>query len=265
MAREKLSLADFDERMHEDGYVILEGLVSDPVVERLRAGLARAFEIHRPIQERAGLGELTDGIVQHILEPGNCFVEFLEENPAEDYLAAFFKTPCIINTYCGLTNRKDLAKTAFFRNMHKDVRSFMGANPYMLNMLVMLDEFTLTNGATYLLKGSHRTPDRPTEERFSRTAERAVGPKGSIVQWNSDLWHAAGVNTTDGPRRSLAITWTRPYLKQQFDYPRHLGYSYGETLSERVRQALGYNARVPASLEEWYRPAEERMYRAGQG
>ena len=63
----------------------------------------------------------------------------------------------------------------------------------------------------------------------------------------------------------MAITWTRPYLKQQFDYPRYLGYGYGEGLSEKVRQALGYNARVPATLEEWYRPTDQRMYRVGQG
>jgi hypothetical protein len=28
---------------------------------------------------------------------------------------------------------------------------------------------------------------------------------------------------------------------------------------------LGYNARVPATLEEWYQPPERRMYKPGQG
>jgi hypothetical protein len=28
---------------------------------------------------------------------------------------------------------------------------------------------------------------------------------------------------------------------------------------------LGYNARVPATLDEWYQPPERRMYRSDQG
>jgi len=36
-------------------------------------------------------------------------------------------------------------------------------------------------------------------------------------------------------------------------------------LPEPLRQVLGYHARTPASLEEWYQPPEGRFYRPGQG
>ena len=55
------------------------------------------------------------------------------------------------------------------------------------------------------------------------------------------------------------------YIKQQFDYPRFLGYDFGSTLDNDVKQIIGYNARVPASLEEYYVPKEHRMYQADQG
>jgi hypothetical protein len=44
-----------------------------------------------------------------------------------------------------------------------------------------------------------------------------------------------------------------------------MGYEDGHRYSEQVRQLLGYNARVPSNLEEWYQPPEKRFYRRDQG
>jgi len=54
-------------------------------------------------------------------------------------------------------------------------------------------------------------------------------------------------------------------VKQQLDYPRALGDEFGASLSPVLRQVLGYNARVPASLDEWYQPPERRLYQKSQG
>ena len=97
--------------------------------------------------------------------------------------------------------------------------------------------------------------------RYLLAAHRA----GSIVVFDSNLWHAAGENKTERPRRALTLAFTRPFVKQQLDYPRALGVERAATLSPELRQLLGYNARVPASLDEWYQPPERRMYRRDQG
>jgi ectoine hydroxylase-related dioxygenase (phytanoyl-CoA dioxygenase family) len=57
----------------------------------------------------------------------------------------------------------------------------------------------------------------------------------------------------------------KPFMKQQFDYPRAVGYDMADQLLPHTRQVLGYNARVPATLDEWYQPRERRMYRPDQG
>jgi len=83
--------------------------------------------------------------------------------------------------------------------------------------------------------------------------------------FDSNLWHAAGINRSDRPRRALTLAFTRPFMKQQLDYPRALGYARREALSPTLRQLLGYNARVPASLDEWYQPPDKRLYKREQG
>jgi len=154
---------------------------------------------------------------------------------------------------------------AYVGSVHRDLRTFSGDLRLMAQLLVMIDEFTEENGATYLFGGSHRLREKPSDEVFFKSAVRAVGPAGSMIMFNSNLWHAAGINRSDRPRRALTLAFTRPFMKQQLDYPRALGYARREALSPTLRQVLGYNARVPASLDEWYQPPDKRLYKREQG
>ena len=124
----------------------------------------------------------------------------------------------------------------------------------------MLDDFTPLKGITKLLPRSHKVAEKPTDEYFFDNAINIEGEKGDVLLFNSNVWHAAGINRTKSGRQALALTFTIPSLKQLLDYPRALGYDRTE-FNEDLMQLLGYSARVPASLEEWYQPAETRLYK----
>jgi ectoine hydroxylase-related dioxygenase (phytanoyl-CoA dioxygenase family) len=59
--------------------------------------------------------------------------------------------------------------------------------------------------------------------------------------------------------------FTRSYVKQQVDYVRALGDDVVEAQAPRTQQLLGWYTRVVTSLDEFYRPADQRLYRGGQG
>jgi hypothetical protein len=149
---------------------------------------------------------------------------------------------------------------SYVSNIHRDIRTFYNL-PMMLNMLVMVDDFTIDNGATYLLSNSHLNDIKPDEKYFYNNAVRAEGCSGSILLFDSLLWHAAGINKTSFVRRALTLAFTRPFQKQQMDYPRLLGYQNGELFPEVLKQIIGYNSRVPCNLDEWYQPDHKRFYK----
>jgi len=246
-----------------DGWVLVPNAVDGALLTRLSDELQCAYEQQRTLQIENGVGNGTDGTVHHLPLSGGAFLDLLERNPLADLLDTFFGGPYIVNTYGGVLNLP--STVSYVGRVHRDLRTFSGPLPLMAQWLVMLDDFTDENGATYLLSGSHRLPDSPDTEDFFRRATRAIGSAGSIVAFNSNLWHAAGINRSSTPRRALTIAFTRPFIKQQLDYPRAIGYERGEALSPALRQLLGYNARVPESLDEWYRPPDGRLYRRDQG
>ena len=249
--------------LREAGWTLLPSIVPAERVARLVQALDEVYAQQRPIQMRNGVGEGTDGTVHHLPCAGDVFLDFLAEGHGQVLLDRHFDGPYILNTFGGLLNLP--ADASYVGRVHRNQRTFSGQVRLMAQLLVMLDEFTEANGATFLLDGSHRLAEKPSDDLFFGSAARAIGPPGSIVVFDSNLWHAAGVNCTDRPRRALTLAFTRPFVKQQLDYPRALGYERGDSFSPALRQLLGYNARVPASLEEWYQPPDRRMYKRDQG
>jgi len=249
---------DFDAR----GWCVLEPAIEPPLVGALKQELDVAYEACRAIQVANGLAH-TEGTAHHLICFGGAFLTLLERFANHPFIQAFFGGPYIVNTYGAVLNEPHT--TSYVGNVHRDLRSHSGGLHLMMQLIVMLDPFTDDNGATYLLPGSHRRPDRPADEEFFARAERAIGPAGRVIAFDSNLWHAAGANRSDTRRRGLTIAFTKPFMKPQLDYPRALGAGAAERLSPAMRQVLGYNARVPVSLDEWYQPPERRMYHKDQG
>jgi ectoine hydroxylase-related dioxygenase (phytanoyl-CoA dioxygenase family) len=82
----------------------------------------------------------------------------------------------------------------------------------MVGFILMIDPFHAGNGATRFVPGSHRAdPDR-----FSRVGAAdcdgqvlACAPAGSVVVYNSAVWHGHTANPSAAPRRSIQGAFIR--------------------------------------------------------
>lgn len=257
-----ISADSFMSQIHERGWVHFKRVIDKTFLSEINKGLDKAYFNCREVQIRNGIGDNMNGTLHHLLGQEDVFLEFINRLYLHDYIKQFFQAPYILNGFGGVINLP--SSTSYVCNVHRDIRTFYNI-PMMLNMLVMVDDFTLDNGATWFLTGSNNKDERPSDEFFYDHADRAVGRAGDIILFDSLLWHAAGKNKSEQPRRALTLTFSRPFMKQQLDYPRLLGYDNGNNYPEDVRQVLGYNSRVPSNLDEWYQPVDKRFYKQGQG
>jgi hypothetical protein len=248
--------------LSSQGWIVLESVIPNPLIERLRLELESAYSVCREIQIRNGIGKETPGTLHHLVAFKGAFLQLLEQLPCRDLTHDYFAGPFILNSFGGVLNSAE--NGSYVGQVHRDVRFFTGDLPLMLNMLIMLDDFTVENGATHVLSGSHRKPEKPDDDYFFEKADRVCGKAGSCLLFNSNLWHAAGVNRTSLPRRALTLTWTRSCIKQQLDYVRLLGETSVAAMDDSLKQLLGYYSRTPSTLEEWYLPPERRFYRPAQ-
>jgi len=257
------NLEIFDQSMNDYGWIIYEDAIDESFIDEINNSLEGAYCVRREIQIKNGIGADMNGTLHHLVERNGFSLKFLQQNYCEKEIKYFLKGNYILNSLGAVINLKD--ERPYVQNIHRDIRSFTGEFKIMIQMMVILDDFTEENGATYFLSGSHKRDTKPDEQYFYDYAERATAKKGSLILFDSNLWHAAGKNYTDRQRRTLTMAFTRPFFKQQMDYPRLLGYDFKDNLSEDLIQVIGYNARLPENLNEYYQPVQKRMYQPNQG
>lgn len=157
------------------------------------------------------------------------------------------------------------APSVFQNRFHRDFPRHLNGYLASVNILVAVDEFRADNGATLVVPGSHQQAFTPDPEYLRSAAVPASCPAGSIVVFDSTLWHAAGENVSDQDRFAINLQFTRSWIKQQIDYVRALDAHTLHSLPERSRQLLGTHTQVVSNLDEYYQPPERRLYRSGQG
>lgn len=111
---------------------------------------------------------------------------------------------------------------------------------YQISAMWALDDFTIENGATRVVPGSHQTPD--TEEYADDSVVQAVMPKGSVLFYLGTTLHGGGANNASAPRAGLITTYSLGWLRQEenqyLTIPRDIADSYPET----IRRLMGYQA-----------------------
>ena len=131
--------------------------------------------------------------------------------------------------------------------MHPDDAIYPVPRPHpelVVNVMWPLDEFTAENGATRIVRGSHRWN---TDRVPGRGDEVIVAemPAGSALLYVGSIWHGGGANLTDRPRVGVvlhyAASWLRPVENHVLAVPREVV----RTLPPRMQELLGYNIGPP--------------------
>lgn len=115
--------------------------------------------------------------------------------------------------------------------------------PVVLNTMWALCDFTVANGATRLIPGSHRwAPDRRPEESETVAAEM---PAGSVLFYLGGLWHGGGANTTGNPRPGVILEFAAAWLRPQETNLLAVPPAIARGLPERLQELVGYNVFPP--------------------
>lgn len=91
--------------------------------------------------------------------------------------------------------------------------------PIVANSVWFLDDFTLENGATSCIPGSHRRLEAMPQAGVEYDDKVQIpGPKGSVLIVNGSTWHGSSANHTDGDRVALLGFFCRAFMKPQQDH-----------------------------------------------
>ena len=118
-----------------------------------------------------------------------------------------------------------------------------GGPYHVVNSLWMLDDFTLANGASRCVPGSHLNLGRIGDLITDRLADHPdqvhlTGRAGSVAVFNGSLWHSSYVNLSGAPRRTLHCAFIAREHPQQTNQQEYLQPDTAQRLSSLARYIL---------------------------
>ena len=222
-------------RLDEDGFAPIEGLLSAEDVDGFRTRLAElsASEGDRAGQEvhqEQGADRLSD-----LVNKGSLFdVCFTHPRvlAAVAHVLGEFRLSSL-NSRAALPGQGH-------QGLHADWAGAVSPGDYFVcNSIWLLDDFTADNGATRVVPGSHRSGRSVGELADPAAAHpdevQLIAPAGSVVIFNSHVWHGGTLNQTGEPRRALHSYFCRRDQPQQLDQ--------GKFIREQTRDRLSPGAR----------------------
>jgi ectoine hydroxylase-related dioxygenase (phytanoyl-CoA dioxygenase family) len=255
--------------LRDDGCAVVEGVLDRPFIEATRSAMLLAQAAI--LQEVGGArlqhaGEV--GVLRLMLKYHPHFFEFLALPEVLAIVDTTVSETAILHLQNGFVLPSfppGVGPSVFQMRFHMDFPRVLNGFVASVNVLFAIDDFRRDNGATLVVPGTHQRLVPPSAEDCLVQAVPIECPAGSMLVFDSTLWHAAGPNHSGRDRFAINHQFTRSYIKQQIDYVRALGPAVVLAQKPRTQQLLGWYTRVPTSLLEYYRPEADRLYRKGQG
>lgn len=262
---ELLARADAEEHAYHvrtRGYALVPDFLDRRTIDVLRDALSRALDAYepRPGVERSFLDrhQLHDLMIRDI-----DFAALLEDPRLQQLVAPHLGEHWIM--YAATSSSVPPKGTNYAARLHVDSPRFHPGYVFNLGLIWTLDDYTPTSGALKILPGSHHAEDAPREDVFEREAVKVICRAGSLIVFNARTFHRTTPNEGAGWRHSMTLNACRSFMKPRMDWVRAIPSEISGALNDQARRLIGFDTRVPASMEEFYVPPEQRLYKPGQG
>ena len=245
------------ERLQRDGYTVIPDVMSAEEIEATRQAIDECLEAELEIASRYGLQNENLAMCYNVQGKHPHFRGMLLRNPEPVEVARLILGDDMFAHNVTIrrpmpTGKKDWARLG--GHLHADwhdftVTPFIGGQhyPMAIQSAWCVSEFTTQNGATYVWPGSHLSLDIPPEQPDSLPPGwvRTEAPAGSVILWDSAIWHTSGVNAGDEPRYSLVFYFQRWWIKGFNDAYRLISPEVRDAMTSEERCIWGLEAAVP--------------------
>jgi len=237
--------------LKDDGCVVIEGLIEKDNVKKVQSDLKEQFA-KTPDCSGDFYGYKTKRF-------GSLFTKSpvfskMATLPVISKIMDAFLLPGCEQYQINLTQAISIGANEDPQIIHQDDPMFPFMHPdheVMVNCMWAIDDFTIENGATQLVPGSHKWERvkviDPEKMRLPKDNEitQGVMTAGSVLIYLGSLYHSGGQNKTNTSRRGAVISYSLGWLRQAENS--YLAYSQEEVskMPERLQRLLGYFVHSP--------------------
>jgi ectoine hydroxylase-related dioxygenase (phytanoyl-CoA dioxygenase family) len=253
----QLDLAEQLQTFEEKGYAVIENALSETELKTLRSAFDEVIAREKEIGTKRGWQQNVYVATYNMPQKHPSFLPLLEHPVLTTWMTSILGPNFVVSNY----NAHGMSPGGTEQGLHIDQDESTPGIALFAQGLFTLDDFTIENGCTRVVPGSHkrRWPGSDYENQRAQIEAQTVrieGAAGSFISWHGGLWHAGSANRTTLPRRCITLFCCRPWIRAHCDYMRSLSPDVIATLNETQKRRLGFFARAG-----WYNYLSDELFR----
>ena len=263
------------------GYVVVKNVVPEDrvgaICDEVR-GIQEEHDAESQARQEATrakghrIGAKGVGVLKQVINYTQSFAPYLADRRLIDTAEAFFGPYVRISCTDAVVNHPGNergywhADWPYNQTNASNVKAPYPDCLFHLSSIWMLTDFSAENGGTLLIPGSHNTTDNPSKgdledfdnEAVYPTEIHAEGPAGSVLFYDSRLWHAVAPNLSDSARVALIVRYAPWWLNLN---PSMIGRPEHEMMVVETGGKNYESTPIKRSVQESLPPDVQALYR----
>lgn len=246
------------EEIRNQGFTIIEGVLSKEELQNYRSKIDL---IYQKQESEFGFKQLKTikevNMCRMPLKYDDYFINIITNQTVLNVVKRFLGEFFILNLQNAIINMPN--QEHHQSSWHRDLpyQNYVISNPLSINALFCIDEFNYETGGTAVVPYTHKMEVLPSDRYIQKHSKTVVAPVGSVVIFDSMLFHKAGYNSSNIVRRSINQQYQIPLLKQFYDFPKALNGRFSD--NPLLKQLLGYTSQTPEDDIQWRKNRVERL------
>ncbi len=238
------------EEIKTKGFTTIENILSTKELEIYRTKIDTIYKIQEESFGKENLNSINEILMCRVpLKYDDYFINIATTPIVMEIIKKILGEFFILNLQNAIINTPN--KKHHQSSWHRDLpyQNFVISSPIAINALFCIDDFSVQSGGTVLLPHSHKSQNFPSDEYLAKNSITPDLKAGTVIIFDSMLFHKAGYNSSKNIRRAVNHIYTIPIMKQFYNFPKLLNSKFKD--DSFLKQLLGYTSQTPLDDVEW--------------
>jgi ectoine hydroxylase-related dioxygenase (phytanoyl-CoA dioxygenase family) len=212
------------DRLDNLGYVVIENFLGADILHEVRSRIEELYETEGEIAGSEFRTEPGSRRLANLVDKGEIFQRLIAMPRILELVGHVLGDRFKLSSF---NARSANPYSSEAQPLHCDAAALPDDTGFWVcNTIWLLDDFTLANGATRVIPGSHKWAKLPQDMLIDPVTAHPeevllTAPAGSVVVMNTHAWHGGTANRTANHRRALHAFYCR-FDKPQQQYQKRL-------------------------------------------
>jgi len=252
----KSELLNCKEELLLRGYTLIKSGISDKDLDKIESTVLECKDLYLKKYKYNFLKSIDEHNTVRapfLLDP--IFLEICFNKYLLKFISSVMGKNFILNQQNVIINPSEQKYNQIFWHRDLPYQHFTSSRPLAINAIFCLNDFTIKNGCTKVIPGSHLFECFPSENYINSSQKNIESTRGNFLVLDSMVYHTGSLNNSKLDRIGINNVFSIPFIKRQIETKTE-DFDYDLLALKKYPIDKLINFMIPQSVTEFF---NERM------